>query len=483
MGLNDLTLEKLIGEINGYKLKMQSLYEDYGRAAQDLQDRINVLGYNLNEQLKDVKDSISSTPQRLLTLETKYVSGEVSDQEYRVQRGEFKSLLQHNLHTIEDIKSMINVLSTIEARPLGPAEIRQASPNPQPPPAILQTNIPSTLTPRAYGPTTTTEDRNRPNSFPERPSYVAQLPSQQQPAQEQSLPAPLATWTPPQPASQPTVSTFPFSDTARPPAAQQAQQILTETGTTVQPEPSTAPPVATPEPAPAPIVAEASPVEATRAQETTIEAQATPVETPLTPSNPTPIEPTTPQPTVERLAEDQPVQTLPTTAPLLDTTLTLTPDTPVSIVSEPATVETSHENTTIRESETASAINLDAATVSAGAEDALMVKVVDEIPIVDASAAVATGAEAQLQSPLAGGGVSTEAISSVPSTPDVAQVSPSQPNAFYNVVCPKCGADVRQPAKVWELKGGKSKKNVLIGLFQCQDCRVKFREALTREII
>jgi hypothetical protein len=24
---------------------------------------------------------------------------------------------------------------------------------------------------------------------------------------------------------------------------------------------------------------------------------------------------------------------------------------------------------------------------------------------------------------------------------------------------------------------------VLIGLFQCQDCRVKFREALTRDII
>ncbi|TMI35183.1 chorismate-binding protein [Candidatus Bathyarchaeota archaeon] len=51
------------------------------------------------------------------------------------------------------------------------------------------------------------------------------------------------------------------------------------------------------------------------------------------------------------------------------------------------------------------------------------------------------------------------------------------------MVCPKCGADVPKPVKVWELKGGKSKKNVLIGLFQCQDCRVKFREALTREII
>ncbi|HZD12550.1 MAG TPA: CdvA-like protein, partial [Candidatus Binatus sp.] len=126
MGLNDLTLEKLIGEINGYKQKMQSLYEDYGHTAQELQDRINVLGYSLNEHLKDVKDSIASTPPRLLTLETKYVSGEVNEHEYRVQKNEFKILLQRNLTTIEDIKNMITVLSQIEARPLGPAEIRQA---------------------------------------------------------------------------------------------------------------------------------------------------------------------------------------------------------------------------------------------------------------------------------------------------------------------------------------------------------------------
>src|SRR5437867_12226144 len=126
MGLNDLTLEKLIGEINSYKQKMQTLYEDYGHAAQELQDRINVLRYRLNEHLKDVKDSMTSTPPRLLTLETKYVSGEVNEQEYRVQKNEFKILLQRNLNTIEDIKNMITTLSLIEARPLGPEEIMAA---------------------------------------------------------------------------------------------------------------------------------------------------------------------------------------------------------------------------------------------------------------------------------------------------------------------------------------------------------------------
>src|SRR5712664_525407 len=128
MVLNDLTLEKLVSEINGYKEKMRTIYEEYGRASQDLQDRINVLGYTLNEHLQETKDQLGSTPQRLLNLETKYVTGEVSEQEYRGQREEFKGLLQRNLHSIEEIKDMIEVLTHIETRPLASADFKQANP-------------------------------------------------------------------------------------------------------------------------------------------------------------------------------------------------------------------------------------------------------------------------------------------------------------------------------------------------------------------
>jgi hypothetical protein len=111
--------------------------------------------------------------------------------------------------------------------------------------------------------------------------------------------------------------------------------------------------------------------------------------------------------------------------------------------------------------------------------DALVVKVVDDIPTLDASAAVATTETSQVQPSIPG----TDAVPGIQGSPDLSSVGIAPPSQFYKVVCPKCGADVPKPAKVWELKGGKSKKNVLIGLFQCQDCRVKFREALTREIL
>src|SRR6058998_1478675 len=104
---------------------MRAIHEDYGRASQELQDRINVLGYTLNEHLKQTKDQMATTPQRLLNLEMKFVTGDVNESEYRTQRAEFKGLLENNLKSIEEIKQMIDTLSHSETRPLAPGEFKQ----------------------------------------------------------------------------------------------------------------------------------------------------------------------------------------------------------------------------------------------------------------------------------------------------------------------------------------------------------------------
>src|SRR5205807_1405048 len=266
MGLNDLTIEKLITEINGYKEKMRTIHEEYGRASSDLQDRINVLGYTLNEHLKQTKDQMATTPQRLLNLEMKFVTGDVNESEYRTQRTEFKGLLENNLKSIEEIKLMIDTLSHIETKPLFPGEFKQTYPE----------NKPAAVSWVGIG-------------------AIAQA-------------KPLSPSQPQWPAVQ-----------------SPAQSVLSTPGNVVEANP----------------------------------------------------EPTSPAPAIP----------------------------------------------------------------------------------------------------------GPEAVPGIQGSPDRASVGLAPPSQFYKVVCPKCGADVPKPAKVWELKGGKSKKNVLIGLFQCQDCRVKFREALTREIL
>lgn len=366
MGLNDLTIEKLITEINGYKEKMRTIHEEYGRASQDLQDRINVLGYTLNEHLKETKDQMATTPQRLLNLEAKYVTGEVTDNEYFSQRQEFKGLLAKNLQSIEEIKQMIDVLSHIETKPLSPGEFKQTYPEPKIPTGV---------------------------------SWVGSG------AVAQAKP-----WSP-----GPTPPISPIPSIAIP-----AKQVATE-----------------------------SVVEAT--QESSTPAPAVPQNNGNTIA--------TPEATNASAAPNAPLNALSASA----------------LVATPIQTVDVGTSTPIDES----LANVPAEDVVEDIADALVVKVVDDVPTLEASAAIATTEQAPVPSSIPG----TDAIPSIQSTPDLSSTGIAPPSQFYKVVCPKCGADVPKPAKVWELKGGKSKKNVLIGLFQCQDCRVKFREALTREIL
>src|SRR5712691_727273 len=378
MVLNDLTLEKLVSEINGYKEKMRNIYEEYGRASQDLQDRINVLGYTLNEHLKETKDQIGSTPQRLLNLETKYVTGEVSEQEYRGQREEFKGLLQRNLHSIEEIKDMIEVLTHIETRPLASADFKQANP-----PA----------------PRTLIEEWAR-NAVP-----------QQAPAPAQQASAPTPTSPSVKFAASSIVSERPWA----PPTTPVAPQPSSNGSTWTNPQTNNAP-TSAPVSAPAPVFTP-------------------PVQEQAQPLSAISVDPIAAAP-IAPLAQES------------------TPNIEDSFATAPAQEYVED------------------------VADALVVKVVDDMPTLEASSAIAT-TESEISPTIPG----TETVSVIPSGPDMSQQSLQLPSQFYKVVCPKCGADVPKAAKVWELKGGKSKKNVLIGLFQCQDCRVKFREALTRDII
>jgi len=380
MVLNDLTLEKLIGEINGYKDKMRTIYEEYGRASQDLQDRINVLGYTLNEHLKETKDQIGSTPQRLLNLETKYVTGEVSEQEYRGQREEFKNLLQRNLHSIEEIKDMIEVLTHIETKPLAPGDFKQT--NPAPARTLIEEWARSTPPQTAQAPTT----------------------SQQSPAPTPTSPSIRF-------AANSIVSDRPWARPATPSSPQPSSNGNTWTSLQTKTPPANSPLA----PPTTPVVA--------------------PVESPAQ---------SLPNSPATSIAAAPITQLSQSPSPIVDDSLTAAP--------APEYVE--------------------------DVADALIVKVVDDVPIVEAPTAVAT-TETEISPSIPG----TETVPSIPSGPTVGDSSVQLPSQFYKVVCPKCGADVPKAAKVWELKGGKSKKNVLIGLFQCQDCRVKFREALTRDII
>lgn len=50
------------------------------------------------------------------------------------------------------------------------------------------------------------------------------------------------------------------------------------------------------------------------------------------------------------------------------------------------------------------------------------------------------------------------------------------------VKCPKCSFDVATPVKTWSFSSGKGEESGLVmGIFECPNCRARFRSALTVE--
>jgi len=51
--------------------------------------------------------------------------------------------------------------------------------------------------------------------------------------------------------------------------------------------------------------------------------------------------------------------------------------------------------------------------------------------------------------------------------------------------CPKCGAEVAQPRKTWEMAGRPDKQGkrlkLKVGLFDCPNCKKAFRSVLSKE--
>ena len=53
------------------------------------------------------------------------------------------------------------------------------------------------------------------------------------------------------------------------------------------------------------------------------------------------------------------------------------------------------------------------------------------------------------------------------------------------VICPKCGNDVKTPVKNWPIPSRESlkegEKQRLVGIFECPNCKVRFRSAVESE--
>ena len=98
------------------------LREELGRANRAMADKMSQLGETLTQRVRDLRDQVTNAPQNLLALESRFMSGDMPEQEYKSTREEYRNQLTKNLRNIDEIRSLLLIMSQLDARPSGPGQ-------------------------------------------------------------------------------------------------------------------------------------------------------------------------------------------------------------------------------------------------------------------------------------------------------------------------------------------------------------------------
>lgn len=115
--MSEVSIEKVVTDINGYRQRLVMLKEELNRANRAMADKMAQLGETLTQRVRDLRDQVTNAPQNLLSLESRFMSGDIPEPEYKATREDYRNQLTKNLRSIDEIRSLLLIMSQLEARP------------------------------------------------------------------------------------------------------------------------------------------------------------------------------------------------------------------------------------------------------------------------------------------------------------------------------------------------------------------------------
>ncbi|HEX4921582.1 MAG TPA: CdvA-like protein [Candidatus Bathyarchaeia archaeon] len=118
--MSEIGIEKVVSDINGFRQRLAMLREELNKANRAMADKMAQLGETLTQRVRDLRDQVTNAPQNLLALESRFMSGDIPEQEYKATREDYRNQLTKNLRSIDEIRSLLLIMSQLEARPATP---------------------------------------------------------------------------------------------------------------------------------------------------------------------------------------------------------------------------------------------------------------------------------------------------------------------------------------------------------------------------
>jgi uncharacterized coiled-coil DUF342 family protein len=124
--MSEVSIEKVVSDINGFRQRLAMLREELNRSNRAMADKMSQLGETLTQRVRDLRDQVTNAPQNLLALESRFMTGDIPEQEYKATREEYRNQLTKNLRSIDEIRSLLLIMSQLEARPSSPSSAPQS---------------------------------------------------------------------------------------------------------------------------------------------------------------------------------------------------------------------------------------------------------------------------------------------------------------------------------------------------------------------
>src|SRR6266487_4893001 len=91
--MSEVSIDKVMTDINSFRQRLTMLREELGRANRAMADKMSQLGETLTQRVRDLRDQVTNAPQNLLALESRFMLGNMTEQEYTATRVEYRKKL------------------------------------------------------------------------------------------------------------------------------------------------------------------------------------------------------------------------------------------------------------------------------------------------------------------------------------------------------------------------------------------------------
>jgi hypothetical protein len=114
-------VEKVVVELNGFRQRTTMLKEEIARVSRALAERGGQLNDIVGKSLRDLRELLGGTTlSGFMSLQGKYMQGEMNEQEYNSQKDYYKNELQGMIRRLDETKKLMMLMAQLESRPSGP---------------------------------------------------------------------------------------------------------------------------------------------------------------------------------------------------------------------------------------------------------------------------------------------------------------------------------------------------------------------------